>query len=168
MRITRSIAATIAVSALVLTGCGQAAEELAEEAVKQGGGGDVEIDADGDSVKIEGEDGSISIGKDELPENFPSEVSLPDGGTIESATSITDNKKDGWFLQVTYPDVSAKELASSLAASLTGAGFKESSTSSFNNQSLVTYEGNGYEAAAVILEGEGSSASTLSLTVTEQ
>jgi hypothetical protein len=164
MRITRQFASLAAVAALVLTGCSQAAEELTEEAIKQGGGGDVEIDADDGTVKVEGEDGSFTIGGKELPENFPSQVSLPDGGTVESASTVTTAKEEGWFVQASYPDASAHELAGSLAGAMKSGGFKETSSSSFNDQHLVGYDGHGYDVAAVVLDADGGG-STLSLTV---
>jgi len=99
---TSVVAVAVAGVALALTGCGQAAEQAAEEAAEQAieaqGGGDVEIDADGESFSVEGEDGSeFSVGSDELPDDFPAEVPIPEGGTVESSSSVQTDGKAGWF-----------------------------------------------------------------------
>jgi len=60
----RTSIALIAVLLLILTACGSAAEELAERAIENETGGDVELDldSDGGSVNIESDDGSLTIG----------------------------------------------------------------------------------------------------------
>lgn len=169
MRVSRRGAAVaIAGAALILSGCGQVAEEAAEQAIEQNGGGDVEIDADGDSFSVEGEDGSISVGKDELPENFPSEITLPEGGTIESATAVTDSKKDGWFIQSTYADTSPEDLVTEFAGSMQDGGFEETSNTTFEEQTAIGYEGDSYDVAVIILGATSGSGSTMTLTVTEK
>lgn len=55
--------------------------------------GDINVDQDGGNVQIQGESGDVDINFDEgggvdLPDGFPSEVPLPDGLDIKSASSI--------------------------------------------------------------------------------
>ena len=82
--------ASVAALALVLSGCGAAedeiAEQLTEEAV-EGAAGGAEVDIEGEEMTVTDENGdSASIGTT-LPEDFPSDdVPLLDG-TISSATA---------------------------------------------------------------------------------
>ncbi len=72
----------IVILALVAVGCGNAAENILEGAIEnqleEEGGGDVNVnlDDDGGVVSIETDEGSMSIGGTEIPDDFP--LPLPD------------------------------------------------------------------------------------------
>ena len=72
----------IVVVALIAAGCGKAAETVIENAIEnqleEEGGGDVNIDLDEDGgvVSIETDEGSMSIGGTEIPDDF--RLPLPD------------------------------------------------------------------------------------------
>ena len=168
---TSVVAVAVAGVALALTGCGQAAEQAAEEAAEQAieaqGGGDVEIDADGESFSVEGEDGSeFSVGNDELPDDFPAEVPIPEGGTVESSSSVQTDGKAGWFVTLTYPDADASELADTSKSEMEDAGFDETSTFSANDTTTTGYEGNGYQVTVSTVPADGGGTS-MTLTVAE-
>lgn len=58
-------------------------QEVAERILEsQEGVGDVEIDEEGGQVRIEGEDGSLSIGGGEVPEGFP--IATPDNAAVQA------------------------------------------------------------------------------------
>ncbi|SEB74560.1 hypothetical protein SAMN04489844_0972 [Nocardioides exalbidus] len=59
-------------------------EKLAEQAMEDSGGGDVDVDVDGEDVTIESEEGTIAVGSGEVPDSFPSELSIPDGEVVSS------------------------------------------------------------------------------------
>ncbi len=64
--------------ALVLTACAAASETLTEKALEQIDGVDgVDIDIDSGKVSVETDDGKITIGGGEVPDNFG--VPLPEG-----------------------------------------------------------------------------------------
>lgn len=75
--------AVLAVAALTLTGCGNAVENIVEGGVERaienelGESADVSIDED--SFSVDTEEGSITAGAGSVPEDFPSDVSLPEG-----------------------------------------------------------------------------------------
>ena len=94
--------------ALALTGCGQAAEQAAEEAAEQAieaqGGGDVEIDAEGGEFSVEGEDGSeFSVGSDELPDDFPADVPIPEGAHCRELIDGEDRWQSGLVRRTDLP-----------------------------------------------------------------
>ncbi len=68
---------------LILAACQSASETIAEQLAEQVEGVDnVEIDTDTGQVKIETDEGSVTIGGGELPDDFP--VPLPDGYQVAS------------------------------------------------------------------------------------
>lgn len=86
-----------ATALLALTGCSgeDIAERLAEEAMEAGGGGEGEVDIDTDdgSVSVEGSEGAVNIGNQELPEELPDELPLPDG--LQVTGSMSQDGQDG-------------------------------------------------------------------------
>ena len=74
----------VAIAAAGLSGCGESTGEAAAEAMaSQMLGQDVEVDADGETVTIG--DVRMSSGKAAVvPDDFPSDVFLPDDYTMES------------------------------------------------------------------------------------
>lgn len=78
--------ATIIVAAvLVVTACQSASEQLAEQVA---GVNDVDIDTDTGQIRIETDEGSLSIGGGELPDGFP--IPVPDGGDVMSVFTSGD------------------------------------------------------------------------------
>jgi hypothetical protein len=114
------LAAGAAASALLLAGCGSASETIAEKATEQAiesqGGGDVDINTDGDgsvsietedgsfssdgegNVNIETEDGSMSSSGD-VPDAWPDDVPIPDGTEVQMGSDF--DSADGRLVSVT-------------------------------------------------------------------
>ncbi|RYB94513.1 hypothetical protein EUA93_09255 [Nocardioides oleivorans] len=59
-------------------------EKLAEQAMEDSGSEDVDVDVDGEDVTIESDDGTISVGSGEIPESFPSDLTVPEGEVVSS------------------------------------------------------------------------------------
>jgi hypothetical protein len=102
MRIRTGIAAA-ALTALTLTACG-GGEKALENAIEDATGGEADVDLDGDgSVSISTPDGEYnSGGAAALPDDFPSEIPLPEGDVELVATYKEAN---GWFLTYSAPSV---------------------------------------------------------------
>ncbi len=101
------------VAALVLAGCGSAAEEISERAIEAGGGAnaDVELDDDGQGeVVIETEDGSqsMSFGSGELPDEL--EVPLPDGYEVVASSVLEQGDENIVTATVAYSDGDIDEI----------------------------------------------------------
>lgn len=68
----------IVAGVLLLSACQSASEELAEQIAEQADGvSDVDINTDTGEVKVETEDGSITVGGGDIPDDFP--IPTPDG-----------------------------------------------------------------------------------------
>ena len=83
MNRTSSLALALVIGAGALTGCGAAADKVAEKATEKAiesqTGGDVDVNTNGDgSFNIETDDGSLSIGTGKLPDGWPDDISITD------------------------------------------------------------------------------------------
>ncbi len=93
--------------ALVLTACQSASEKLTEQIIEQSEGvSDVDIDTDTGEIRIETDDGLLSIGGGDLPDDFA--VPLPDGYSVSSVISSSD----GAAVSVSYAPNQWDELIS--------------------------------------------------------
>lgn len=105
MRSSRTIPFTVAVVAsLALASCGAAAEKASEKATEQmiesQTGGDVDVNTDGDGkVEIDTDQGSMSFGTGDLPEDWPEDLEVPEGIEILSGTSM--DAADGRLTSIT-------------------------------------------------------------------
>jgi hypothetical protein len=83
--------------------------------------GDIRIDRDGGGFSVEGEDGSFQVGTcDRLPDDFPSDVPLPDGNPI-SCSRFGSNGEVAWT--VAY-DTGDADTTASMKDALDDAGFE--------------------------------------------
>lgn len=105
MRSSRTVPFAVAiVAAFASVSCGAAAEKASEKATEQmiesQTGGDVDVDTDGEGkVDIETEDGSLSFGTGELPEDWPEDITVPKGIEILSSTAM--DASDGRLTAIT-------------------------------------------------------------------
>lgn len=86
------------------TGCEKAAEKAAEKAIEGATG--VDIDADDDSVTIEGEDGeTVEIQGDsgEVPDGFPDDVPVYDGD-IQTTSKVSTGEGTAYYVELTTDD----------------------------------------------------------------
>lgn len=83
VRPTRLLLAASLIAASVAGACSGGGDD-GTPAVN-GGGANVSVDADSGDLRVETEDGSFSIGTDELPEGWPEDIPLPPGHRISSA-----------------------------------------------------------------------------------
>lgn len=82
------------------------AEKVAESLIENAAGNsNVNVDVDGETVTMTGPDGStFEIGKNRLPENFPSEVPVYAGATVASSSSSGTGTDLGWTVTLTTSD----------------------------------------------------------------
>ncbi len=95
----------VAMLALAAAGCSAVEDKIGEE-IGEGiagavVGGDVEVD--GDSVTIAGEDGDVTIegGGAELPDGFPDDFPMHDEAPVDSASSISGTDGTTYYVNLT-------------------------------------------------------------------
>lgn len=121
-RLRRALVAPLVLVALAsMTGCGSddVAENRAEDAIEDASGGDADVDIDGDEVEITTSEGTVTMGKGELPDGFPDDIPVIDG-EIVSAMGAADQ---GFVVALTVDDPEA--AFEEAVAELEGAGFAE-------------------------------------------
>jgi len=103
----------VAALALAVAGCSAVQDKIGEEIGEEiaGGivGGDVEVD--GDSVTVSGEDGDVTIegGSADLPDGFPDDFPMHDEAPVDSASSISGAEGTTYYVNLTS-DLSPGEL----------------------------------------------------------
>lgn len=121
-------AAVAGLMVVLVAGCGgddlsekaseKVGEKAIEKAIEQGAEEEgVDVDIDGDKVTVDGEDGSMTMGGTDVPENFPDDLELPDG----EITYAMDSPQSS-MVTMTVDDLDATFEA--LVADLEGKGWK--------------------------------------------
>lgn len=148
---------------LVLTGCGNIAENVAERAVEEAaeaanGGGevDLEIDEEGGAISITSSEGSFSVGGDqELPQDFPDDLPLPADSQVLSSMSFSDGADRSVNVSMTVVG-DAASVADQLQADLEQGGYTIAGTSQMELDGLATrmleFEGNGLDGFITVAE----------------
>jgi hypothetical protein len=145
-----------------LAACGSAQEAVSEQLVEQAVGGDVdiELDDDGQVASIETEDGSLTaVTGGDVPEEWPADVPLFDGGVLESSQVITSDGET--FVSIGYTtDADPDETFESLVAAYEAAGFTAASESTMGDSSggISSYVGQRGEITVTmgVLSGQDS------------
>ncbi len=164
-------AALVAATTSLLVGCGAAAEKVSEKAtekmVEQQTGGNVDIDTDGDgSVEIETEDGSMSFGTGEVPEEWPDDIDLPDDLEVQSGT--TSDSSDGRLVAlVGATDETPEELLARYKDELADWEISGESTSSGGGSTLTgaQWETDGRRVTFAATDGQTPAGDATFLTI---
>lgn len=157
-RITVLIAALgLVMSPWLLSGCGGASEEAAEQAIEEGTGGDVELDDD--KVTFEDEEGNtFEYGAGaELPDSWPEEVPPFDGGELTNSLSTPDGASASWTVEG-----SAADAVDAYDGQLTDAGFTLGAKADLGSSTFTrTYSSETHEVTVTATETDGTATLTV-------
>ncbi len=149
---TAALVALLVIGVPVLTSCGGAAQQAAEEAAGNAIGGDVDINEDGVTVQ-DSAGNNITIGEDvALPDNWPAELPAYDGGKLASVMVAGDGSS---INAIWMTDEDAATAAAAYGATLEAAGFTSGTATNAEGMSGGDYTGNGYTVNVVALKGDG-------------
>ena len=133
-----------AILALILgLACGMSSEKTAEKAAEKsietamGGDADVDISEEGMEVKTEGEEGvtTMSMGdKAKIPEDFPSDVYVYDGATVDMAM---DNP--GAFLVSLSTDDPLSKVVDAYKKKMTSEGWTKQTAMDMGEMQMLQY-----------------------------
>ncbi len=99
--VTTLLGVVTVVGALTLAGCANPVDAVVDRVLDSQG---IDVDQKGGTVTIEGEDGEKFVaGGTEVPEDFPSELPLPEGKPTAAFSG-------GGSVSMTYEDVSEEEM----------------------------------------------------------
>jgi hypothetical protein len=121
-------APAVVIGLAVLGSCSSedVAEQLTEQAIESSGGegANVDVDSETGQVDIETEDGSMSFGTAELPDDWPSEIPLPDGYELTNAMVTGADGERSFIIGGTF-DGDAMETFDSLTEQFAEDGWTE-------------------------------------------
>ena len=111
-------------SAILLSGCSltdqigqKAGEKIIEKTIESQTGGKVKVDADSQSMTINGENGeSMTMGSAKLPDNFPKDILVFDDAKIVFSMSTSENEFSVVYLTDKKPDESFTTYKDSLTS----------------------------------------------------
>ena len=69
----------------------KSAEKTAEKVIEDATGGKVDISEGGNKVSIETDEGKLTVGQNQVPENFPSDVSIYPGSEVVTSSESGEN-----------------------------------------------------------------------------
>lgn len=117
-------------------GCGKkSAEKTAEKIIEESASGDVDVDIDDETVVItdNNSNSSMTIGKNELPANWPS-----DAPTYEGDITATYSTGDTYISATWQTDQSADEVYNYYQAELSDKGWTIESTTSTGSFKMLS------------------------------
>lgn len=148
---TLALAAILALGTPVLAACGGVAEQAAEQAAEEALGGDVDITDEGVTV-TDDEGNEVAMGENvSLPDNWPAEIPVYDGGTLQMVSVQADGSATAMWMT----DATPQEAADAYGAALTSAGYTADSNSNLGGMITGQYTGNGYSVGVNSLEADG-------------
>jgi hypothetical protein len=118
---------------------GDNAEKLTEDIISSSTGNSVDINTDDGTFKIETDEGSISVGEQKIPEDFPSVVVLFDN---QKVTGVVTNTQDGssfWSVNAETND-SADTVNAFVVSKYEENSWTTASKSTFNSATTYTFE----------------------------
>ena len=134
------------------------AQQVAEKAIEQSTGADVDISGEGEEVTVKTEEGTFTAGKQEVPENFPDNIPLYPGSEIETSAS----SEQVISLSLTSQD-SFTAIADYYKKNLIEAGWKITEESSLSNAAVLSFENGEQSGVIAITETEDGSSMTISI-----
>ncbi len=171
MKLGTRMIVMMAVALLAASGCSSAAENIVENAIEnqldeEGGSGNVDVNVDEDegSVSIETDEGSVVIGGNEIPEDFP--LPIPDYEEVSGV--ITQNDDGGTYSQVilSFDPEDLDDVADLYEGFFNDQDWDVSRTNSSAEGStftMISGTSDEVNASAIIAYDEGEDFATLSL-----
>jgi major membrane immunogen (membrane-anchored lipoprotein) len=130
----------------------------------------IDVDDEGDGqIQFEGDDGDVQVQFDEgggidLPENFPSDVPLPGGLSIMSASSL-DAPEGATFIISGTVDGSFGDATAAYTSALEGAGFTQQSMTESTDGTFFAFVGDGWNISGGMYPDPNGDGTVASLTV---
>jgi hypothetical protein len=168
MRRTIALAAVGLLALVGLTACGGGD---GDSVTIEKDGESVEVDRDGGSVSFKSDDGdaSTTVGDDaKVPEDWPDDVPLPDGGKVAVATQVERDGKQTFHLTYKVSD-DADDVIADYGDALKDGGFTLDNESSWSggSGSVGVFEATGHGWKVTVLTIGSSDANSLSIQVSE-
>lgn len=139
------------------------AEKSAEEVIEKATGSKVDISDEGDKVTIETDDGKTTIGKNEVPDSFPSDVTVYSGAEV-TATSETTS---GTMISLKTSD-SVSKVFDFYKSDLTSNGWTQTSAATYAGTATVTAEKGGKITSVIIGTDTDDNKTTIIISVNDQ
>ncbi|MDD5055102.1 MAG: hypothetical protein PHZ00_02425 [Candidatus Peribacteraceae bacterium] len=150
---------------ITLAGCGKSVTDQAvEESIEKETGGEATVNTDDGTVEVTTDEGTVTIGTQELPSDWPMDVPVYPGSTVQMAGTIAGKGQGGLF-QTT--DAKA-DVVSYFLEQLKKEGWDASIVGDMGAISIMTAKKDERNMALQIATGDGRTSITISLQETTQ
>lgn len=137
-------------------------EKAAEKAIEQTTGGKVDVEKGGDKVTIETDEGKATIGKNEIPDSFPSDVSVYSGAEITATTETAS----GVMISLKTSD-SVSKVFDFYKSDLTSNKWTQTSAATYAETATITAEKGGKMVSVIIGTDTTDNKTTLMISVND-
>jgi hypothetical protein len=146
---------------------GDNANNLTEGIIESTTGADVEVNENGSSFNIETDEGSISVGEQELPKDLPSAVVVYENQKVVSV--ITNNQEGAkvWSFTSESSD-DATKVNEYLVTKFAENGWTTVSTSTYNTTTSYSLTKDNLTAQVSVTSGENGDPTTLTYYISEE
>lgn len=161
---TVAMLAAIALAVGSLGACGQAADEVAEQAIEGAlSSAGAEVDVEDDSVTIQDDAGNeMAVGEGvDLPSTWPADVPVYQGGTL---TMVMVSAEEGTANAMWSLREEPEAAVASMRQALEGAGYTLEAETTAQDMMLLDFVGNGHRVT--VMAGTIDGAASLTVTVT--
>lgn len=145
--------------ALLLTACGSPADRAAERAIENASGGDADVDVQGGTTRVTTSEGTVTVGEQELPADWPTDVPAYPGSTIQAAGTVNGQGKGALFQT---SDASA-DVVAYYKTQLAAGGWTMDTVAAMGSISVLSASKEGRTVAIQIAASEGQTIITVGL-----
>ncbi len=164
--VTIRTALSLSLATIALAGCGQSAiEREAERAIERDTGEQADVDLDGDTMRIDTKDGTVEIGRQTIPSDWPTDIGTYPGSTIVSSANVTSDKGQPASMITATSDDAAQKIATYFKDRLTADGWQVNAEAVMGTMTIISATKADREFALQIVS-DGSQ-STISLVLSK-
>lgn len=131
----------LVVGLIGMNGCRRASKKLSEKimerAIEKSGGGDADVTVTDGKVSVKTKDGEFETAAGDgakVPDDFPKDVFLPNGGKVVSTVKVPQG-----FMVAMELKVSPDKVASEVAAAMKSEGWTEAMSSASGDTRMFNY-----------------------------
>lgn len=142
---------------------GDNARNIGESVIESSTG--AEINTDSGEFSIETDEGSLNVGSENLPDNFPTgEVSLYEPQTITTSYSQSSENGSSWYVAASTDD-SADEVVGFIEGAYSD--WETTSTSSFNETRSFRFERDSYTVSITVAASGSDDVTAITYSIVE-
>jgi tRNA/tmRNA/rRNA uracil-C5-methylase (TrmA/RlmC/RlmD family) len=149
---------------LLLSACGTPTERVTERAIENATGGAADVEVQGGTTRVTTSEGTVTVGTQELPSDWPKDVAMYPGSIIQVAGTVTGQGNGALFLT----NDSKENVLKFYQAELVKEGWKIDATADMGTISIISASKEKRTVAIQISASVGQTTITIGLEQKQQ